>query len=96
MFERATFETDAGLEYVVAKLTHHLSSGVSGDLLSRPVERGNPAALVNGEYAVGDTVQDQPCYRFVAALLTLLGRHITSDPYWMTKGLPAVGILKDM
>jgi hypothetical protein len=54
----AGFAADTGLENLMARFAHHLSTGSPRNLLGGPVKGGQPPLGVNGKDAVADVVED--------------------------------------
>ena len=63
--ERAALVTNLGAENLEAVFAQGLFSAEPGDPLRRLVERRDDAVLVDGEHAVADTVENDPCGIFL-------------------------------
>ena len=78
--EYAAFFADIRLEHVLAVLADRIFAEDAGNLLCRPVERGDAPVVVDGKYAVGNRIQDDVFFH--TAFITYLPANLKCKPRW--------------
>ncbi len=78
--EDAAFFADIRLEHVLAALADRLIAADAGNLLCRPVERGDAPVVVDGKNTVGNRIEDDVLFH--ALFITYLPAHLKCKPRW--------------